>query len=223
MTDPGDTTATANTTATAAAGGAAGFVELAIAGAWIFTPRQHIDGRGVFLEWFQGPEFEAAVGHPIALAQANCSVSHAGVLRGIHFADVPPGQAKYVTCVRGAVLDIIVDVRLGSPTFGHVETVRLDDVDRRAVYLSEGIGHGFLTLEDESTVMYLCSTGYNPAGERGVNPLSLGIDWSAHLPAEGGRAPVLSEKDAAAPSVEEAVELGILPRYDAVRAHLEGM
>lgn len=192
--------------------------ELGISGAWEFTPRQHGDDRGLFLEWFKGPEFAEAVGHEIELAQANCSVSHAGALRGIHFADTPPGQAKYITCVRGAVLDIIVDVRVGSPTFGQIETVLLDEVDRKAVYLSEGLGHGFLALEDNATVMYLCSTGYNPGAEHGVNPLSLGIDWGK---AEG-LTPVLSEKDAAAPSLADAVELGILPRYDAVRAYLEG-
>ena len=87
------------------------------------------------------------------------SVSKAGTLRGIHFADVPPGQAKYVTCPAGAVIDFIIDVRVGSPTFGAVDAVRLDTVDRRAVYLSEGFGHGFLALEDGSTLTYLCSTG----------------------------------------------------------------
>lgn len=192
--------------------------ELSISGAWEFTPRQHGDDRGLFLEWFKGPEFAAAVGHEIELAQANCSVSHAGALRGIHFADTPPGQAKYITCVRGAVLDIIVDVRVGSPTFGQVETVLLDEVDRKAVYLSEGLGHGFLALEDNATVMYLCSTGYSPGAEHGVNPLSLGIEWGK----TEGLTPVLSEKDAAAPSLADAVDLGILPRFDVVQAYLEG-
>lgn len=195
------------------------FEALSVPGSWVFTPRQHGDERGLFLEWFKGPEFEEAVGHPITLAQANCSVSNAGALRGIHFADVPPGQAKYITCVRGAVLDIIVDVRVGSPTFGKVETVRLDDVDRRAVYLSEGLGHGLLALEDHSTVVYLCSTGYNPGSEHGVHPQSLGIDWGEHL----GFEPVLSEKDSAAPSLAEAAALGILPQYSAVQSYLEGM
>lgn len=192
--------------------------QLPIAGAWVFTPRQHGDDRGLFLEWFKGPEFAAAVGHELALAQANCSVSHAGVLRGIHFTDVPPGQAKYITCVRGAVLDIIVDVRVGSPTFGKVETVRLDEVDRKAIYLSEGIGHGFLSLEDNATVMYLCSTGYNPDAEHGVHPQSLGIEWGR---AEG-LIPVLSAKDAAAPSLAEALALGTLPSHTAVQTYLEG-
>ena len=86
------------------------------------------DDSGVFLEWFKGDRFGEAVGHPLDLAQANCSVSAAGVIRGIHFADVPPGQAKYVTCLAGAVLDVVVDLRVGSPTFGYWDSVLLDDV-----------------------------------------------------------------------------------------------
>lgn len=186
------------------------FRELAVPGAWEFTPRQHADGRGVFLEAFTARALRDATGRELALAQVNCSVSRAGVLRGIHFADVPPGQAKYVSCVRGAVLDVVVDVREGSPTFGAVDAVRLDDADRRAVFVSEGLGHGFLALTDDATVTYQCSTGYNPAGEHGVHPLSVGVDWG--VPASGL---VLSEKDAAAPTLAEAAGRGILPRYDA--------
>ena len=96
------------------------------------------------------------------MAQANCSVSAAGVLRGLHFSELPPSQAKYVTCVSGAVFDVVVDIRVGSPTYGQWDSVRLDDRDRRSVYLSEGLAHGFMALEDDSTVMYLCSTPYAP-------------------------------------------------------------
>ena len=150
---------------------------MSIEGAWVFTPRIHGDGRGAFLEWFKEPSFSEAIGHPLDLVQANASVSARGVLRGIHFADVPPGQAKYVTCVKGSVLDVVVDIRVGSPTFGQWESVLLDDRTRQAVYLSEGLGHGFLSLEDGSTVVYLCSAGYNPSGEHEVHPLdpALGI------------------------------------------------
>lgn len=133
------------------------FRELKIAGAWEYTPRQFGDDRGVFFEWFKSSAFEEATGRPLDLQQANCSVSAAGVLRGIHFTDTPPGQAKYVTCTKGAFLDVIVDLRVESPTFGQWDSVLIDDVDRRAVYLSEGLGHAILSLEDNSTVMYLCS------------------------------------------------------------------
>ena len=152
---------------------------LAIDGAFEFTPRQHGDDRGTFLEWFKSGPLRDAVGHDLALAQANCSVSAPGVLRGIHFADVPPGQAKYVTCVAGAVFDVVVDLRVGSPTFGRWDGVVLDDVDRRAVYLGEGLGHGFISLAAGSTVVYLCSTPYAPGREHGVHPLddTIAIDW----------------------------------------------
>ena len=124
------------------------FRPLAIEGAWEITPRQFADPRGVFLESFNEGPFARRVGHRLSVAQTNISVSALGVVRGIHFADVPPGQAKYVTCVTGAVFDVVVDIRVGSPTFGHWDAVVLDDVDRRAVYLSEGLGHAFMSLED---------------------------------------------------------------------------
>ena len=97
---------------------------LAIEGAFEIIPAQHGDSRGLFLEWYRFDRLAEAVGHPLRLAQANLSVSARGVVRGIHFADVPPGQAKYVTCSRGAVLDAVVDLRVGSPTFGQWEGVR---------------------------------------------------------------------------------------------------
>ncbi|MDR2279624.1 MAG: dTDP-4-dehydrorhamnose 3,5-epimerase [Gordonia sp. (in: high G+C Gram-positive bacteria)] len=189
--------------------------ELSIAGAWEFTPVLHGDDRGVFLEAFKADVLSELIGHRFELAQVNTSVSAAGVLRGIHFADVPPGQAKYVTCSVGAIVDVIVDIRVGSPTYGQWDAVLLDDVDRKAVYLSEGLGHGFCSLADGSTVTYLCSTGYNPTAEHGVNPLDpdLGIDWPtvAHdgTPLEYE----LSAKDVAAPSLAQAALDGLLPAF----------
>ncbi len=182
---------------------------LGIDGSWIFTPKIHRDGRGSFLEMFRGQEFADAIGYELDLAQANCSVSHRGALRGIHFADVPPGQAKYVSCISGAILDVLVDLRTGSASFGRWEAVRLDDEKRQALFVSEGLGHGFITLSDEATVLYLCSTPYAPAREHGVHPLdpALGIAWPPEVTA------VLSEKDAAAPSLDEALSAGLLPSY----------
>ncbi|MEN0129053.1 MAG: dTDP-4-dehydrorhamnose 3,5-epimerase [Brevundimonas sp.] len=196
--------------------------ELSVPGAWEITPRQFGDPRGVFLEWFQGAPFAEYVGHALSLAQANLSVSAAGVVRGIHFADVPPGQAKYVTCARGAVLDVVVDIRVGSPTFGQWDSVLLDDVDRRAIYLSEGLGHAFMSLEDDSTVLYLCSTGYNPTGEHGIHPLdaTVGIEWPTTARDGSPLVPQLSEKDAAAPSLTEAQAAGLLPTIEQVKAYL---
>lgn len=189
--------------------------ELAVRGAWEVTPKQHGDPRGVFLEWFKDEPLTAAIGRRFDLQQANCSVSAAGVLRGIHFADVPPGQAKYVTCLVGAVLDVVVDIRLGSPTFGVWDSVLLDDIDRRAIYLTEGLGHAFMSLEDGSTVTYLCSTPYAPGREHGIHPLDpqVGIVWPIVGRDGSSLTPQLSDKDTAAPSLAEAGEQGMLPSY----------
>lgn len=198
---------------------------LAVPGAWEITPKQHGDPRGVFLEYFQGVPFRDAVGHDFDLRQANCSVSAAGVLRGVHYADVPPGQAKYVTCAKGAVLDVVVDLRAGSPTFGQWDSVLLDDVDRRAIYLSEGLGHAFLSLEDGSTVLYLCSTPYAPGREHGVHPLDpeLGITWPTEARDGSPLTPQLSEKDLAAPTLAEALAAGLLPDHAEVQAYVQSL
>ncbi|MEU3148127.1 MULTISPECIES: dTDP-4-dehydrorhamnose 3,5-epimerase [unclassified Streptomyces] len=187
---------------------------LDLEGAWVLEPKVFPDDRGSFHEWFRGEEFRGATGYDLSIAQANCSVSRRGVLRGVHFADVPPGQAKYVTCVRGAVLDVVVDLRLGSPAYGSWEAVRLDDDSRHAVFLAEGLGHAFMALTDDATVVYLCSTGYAPGREHGVHPLdpALGIEWPQ------GIDPVLSPKDEQAPTLAEAERLGLLPSYEACRA-----
>lgn len=201
------------------------FRQLAVDGAWEVTPRQFGDPRGVFLEWFKAGPFADAAGHLLDLRQGNMSVSAAGVLRGIHFADVPPGQAKYVTCPKGAVLDVVVDVRVGSPTFGAWDTVLLDDVDRRAIYLSEGLGHAFMSLEDGSTVLYLCSTEYAPGREHGVHPLDPDISIAWPTAARDGSllTPQLSEKDTAAPSLRAAQEAGLLPSYHHAQDYLASL
>ena len=184
---------------------------LSIDGCWLFTPSIHRDNRGSFHEWFRDAEFSAALRYQLEVAQSNCAVSHLGAIRGIHFADVPPGQAKYVTCVRGAILDVVVDLRVGSPGYGHWVAVRLDDEERQALFVSEGLGHAFLTLSDVATVVYLCSTPYAPEREHGVHPLDpdIGITWPKDLEV------ILSEKDAAAPTLEEAKNAGLLPSYQA--------
>ena len=187
-----------------------GMQALEVDGAWVFTPRIHEDTRGSFFEWFREADFRADLGYRPDVAQANCSVSRRGVIRGIHFADVPPGQAKYVTCLAGAILDVVVDLRVGSPTYSRWAAVRLNSEDRRSLYIAEGLGHAFIALTDEATVLYLCSTGYAPGREHGVHPLdpALGITW----PAEAE--PSLSDKDAAAPTLQQARHAGHLPAYE---------
>ena len=189
---------------------------LTVEGAFEVTPVQFGDPRGSFLEWYRFDKLAEVVGHPLDLAQANLSTSARDVVRGIHFADVPPGQAKYVTCVSGAILDVIVDIRVGSPTFGAWEGVRLDDEERKAVYLAEGLGHAFCALTEGATVTYLCSSTYRPGHEHGVHPLDpeLGIVWPAGTP-------LLSTKDAEAPSLSAARESGLLPLYEACNTYIE--
>ncbi|GAA5096169.1 MULTISPECIES: dTDP-4-dehydrorhamnose 3,5-epimerase family protein [Nocardia] len=177
------------------------FRELAVPGAWVITPQQLGDGRGMFLEGFKASEFEKATGRPFDLRQMNCSVSAAGVLRGIHYTEDPPGQAKYVTCVRGAFLDVVVDLRPGSPTYGRWDSVLLDDVDRRSMFLSEGLGHAILSLEDNSTVTYLCSLEYTPEFDRDIDAFDpqLGIEWPTVGRDGSPLTFVRSAKDTAAP------------------------
>ncbi|MEF3405217.1 dTDP-4-dehydrorhamnose 3,5-epimerase [Agromyces sp. CCNWLW203] len=188
--------------------------ELGVSGSFEITPRQFGDDRGMFAEWYRFDALEQAVGTALDLRQANMSVSKRGVLRGIHFADVPPGQAKYVTAVRGAVLDFVVDVRVGSPTFGQWDSVLLDEVDRRAVYLSEGLGHAFLALSDDAVVTYLVSDVYRPEREHGVNALDPEIGLKLPIDVDDV---LLSPKDEEAPSLAEALAAGILPAWSAPR------
>lgn len=182
---------------------------LRIDGAWVFTPRQFTDDRGVFLEWFTAHALTEAVGHRLSLAQANHSISRRGTLRGIHYADVPPSQAKYVYCAQGAVLDVVVDIRVGSPTYGEHDSVVLDDAERRGAYLAEGLGHAFLALTDNASVTYLCTTPYSPTREHGVHPLdpALGLPWPIDVVL------TVSAKDAAAPTLAQAAATDALPAY----------
>jgi dTDP-4-dehydrorhamnose 3,5-epimerase len=183
---------------------------LSIQGALQVTPRQFPDDRGVFLESFRGDRLAQAIGHRMDIIQTNVSVSSRGTVRGVHFADMPPSQAKYVTALSGSFIDFVIDIRVGSPTFGQWDSVLLDTVDRRAVYLAEGLGHAICSLADDSTVMYLCSATYDPSREHGINPL----DPALGIAVPEGVTPVLSTKDAAAPSLSQAAAQGLLPRYD---------
>ena len=189
--------------------------ELKIPDSYEITPRQFGDDRGVFLEWYKADALEEAVGHPLSLAQGNTSVSKRGVVRGIHFADVPPSQAKYVTATHGAVLDFVIDIRVGSPTFGQWDSVLLDDVDRRAIYIAEGLGHCFVALSDDATVSYLVSAPFNAPREHGIDPLDpeVGLDFGIER-----EQLLLSPKDLDAPTLSEAAASGLLPSWDEARA-----
>lgn len=193
---------------------------LSIHGAFLVTPRLFSDERGVFLESFRRDRLADLLGHPLQVAQTNTSVSARGVLRGIHFADVPQGQAKYVTVLTGSIIDYVVDIRVGSPTFGESVAVPLDATARRSLYIAEGLGHAFVALEDNTTVNYLVSDVFRPEKEHGIHPLDSEINLK--LPAQV-EAPLLSPKDAEAPTLEEAAKAGLLPAWDDCLAHYRSL
>ncbi|MBX3089362.1 MAG: dTDP-4-dehydrorhamnose 3,5-epimerase family protein [Cryobacterium sp.] len=192
--------------------------ELSVPDAWEIKPQQHRDDRGAFLEWYRFDLLQEAIGHPLNLRQANTSISRKGVVRGIHFADVPPGQAKYVTANSGAVMDYVVDIRVGSATFGAWDRVLLDSDDRRAVYIAEGLGHLFVALTEGATVSYLVSDTYRPGAEHGIHPLDpeIGLEFP-----EGIGELILSDKDRAAPTLEQAKAEGLLPNMAEVAKFYE--
>jgi dTDP-4-dehydrorhamnose 3,5-epimerase len=196
-------------------GNGARVTPLDIHGAYVIEPARHPDARGEFLEWYSARPLRAALGRPVDIAQANLSVSRRGVLRGVHLTRVPPGQGKLVTCVAGAALDAVVDLRVGSPTFGRHALVRLDPDSRTVVWIPEGLGHAFLALEDGTTVTYLCTTGYDPASEVTVNALDaeLAIEWPLQDCGDESATPIRSERDAAAPSLAQVLASGALPLF----------
>ena len=194
--------------------------ELAIPDAYEFTPVQHHDDRGTFLEFYRFEVLEEVVGHRLDLRQGNLSVSARGVVRGVHYALVPPSQAKFVHAPRGALLDIIVDIRVGSPTFGAWDSVVIDDQDRRAVYVAEGLGHMLVALTDDATASYLTSAVFDATREKGLDPLDpeLAIDFP--FPRDEL---LLSPKDLEAPGLAQAAAAGLLPTWDECRAHYDAL
>lgn len=188
--------------------------ELALHGAWVYSPRIHSDQRGSFHEWFRAEEFTQKLGYPFPVAQGNLSHSMQRVVRGIHLAELPPGQAKYVMCVSGSVQDILVDLRLGSPTFGQHISLELSQDNGWGVYIPSGIGHGFAVTSTKATITYLVTEAYNPQREFAVNPYdpTLALGWT--IPREEA---ILSDKDHNAPSLEEITPR--LSRVEQFRAH----
>jgi dTDP-4-dehydrorhamnose 3,5-epimerase len=188
------------------------FTPLKIEGSWVFTPKKFPDERGSFHEVFKLPLLAEALGFSFEVKQVNQSVSKAGVIRGIHWADVPPGQAKYVFCSTGAIWDVVVDIRLGSPTFGQFDSEVISANNGKCVLIREGLGHVFLTLEDDTVVNYLCSEPFNPTSEHGINPFDsdLAIPYRSMASTDSLRA---SPKDDDAPSLQKALAKGQLPFF----------
>ncbi len=186
---------------------------LELAGAFEVQPSPYSDHRGSFQEWYRGDQLAGFLGHVPTWVQANLSTSRAGVIRGVHVTAIPPGQAKYVTCVRGSVFDVIVDMRVGSPTFGQWAGTLLDDVNRKALYVGEGLGHGICALADDATISYLCSDVFDGSAERAMTPLDPDVAIAWPVPD-----PVLSDKDRGAATLAELADSGVLPSWADYRA-----
>ncbi len=186
---------------------------LELPGAYEVQPSPYADDRGSFLEWYRADHLAPHLGFTPRWTQANLSTSRAGVVRGVHVTAIPPGQAKLVTCARGRVFDVVVDMRVGSPTYGRWAGTVLDDDDRTSLYVGEGLGHGVCALTDDATVVYLCSEVFNGSLERAMTPLDpdVGIAWPVP-------SPMLSKKDRTAPTLADLRDRGVLPTWDAYLA-----
>lgn len=188
--------------------------EMKVKDAFRITPSHIADNRGYFFEAWRLSELTGASGQTFEVRQVNYSVSQRNTLRGIHGTTLPPGQAKLVTCVRGAALDVVVDLRVGSPTFGMFDTTLQEAGSGIGVYLADGLGHAFLALTDDTCMNYLCSEEYVHGTMVDIQALdpAIGIPWDTSEPF------IRSEKDAAAPTLTEAVAAGLLPTYEEARA-----
>ena len=191
------------------------FEPMKIPGAYIFDPTRHTDSRGHLQENFKISDIEAQLGIGFTVKQVNQSLSRKGVIRGIHFAETPPGQAKYVSCLKGAVWDVVVDLRISSASFGLWEGVIISSKNGKSVLVSEGLGHGFLSLDDDSVVSYLCSEEYSPEHEYRINPLDLdlAIDFKGVGAEYGIKSLMLSEQDRTAPSLQQVRTAERLPVF----------
>ena len=181
---------------------------LGIEGAWLAESPVWSDERGSFREWFKSEDIEKATGKSFGIEQANISVSSKGTLRGIHYSIAPRGQAKWVTCVTGSIKDVIVDIRPNSKTFKKWVEVELTGNSDKAVFISEGLGHGFIAFEDNTAVAYLVSTPFSPSHELEINPLDeeIGINWGMDI--NGLK---ISDKDKNAPTLAQRLTEGKLP------------
>ena len=182
---------------------------LGIEGVWLAESPVWRDNRGFFREWFKSEDIKKETGRDFGIEQANISLSSKGTLRGIHYSIAPCGQAKWITCVAGSIKDVIVDIRPDSKSFGQWIEVELGGGSGKAIFISEGLGHGFVALEDNSAVAYLVSTPFSPLDEFEINPLDekIGINWgldSSELK--------ISEKDKKAPTLAERLAEGKLPK-----------
>ena len=183
---------------------------LSIEGCFLLEHNVFPDDRGIFREWFKADAIKE-IDNSFVVSQANHSVSRQGVIRGIHFSLAPEGQSKVVTCASGRIVDVLVDLRVGSPTYLKVEYVELAEDSGKVVFIASGVGHGFVVQSDSAAVVYLTSSAYAPDFEKAINPTdpALTINW----PMPEGANPVISSADLQAPSMADAIDLGILPKF----------
>lgn len=174
--------------------------ETTLKGSFILEPKIFRDERGIFYETYQKERFQRAIGRNIDFVQDNHSVSKRGVLRGLHLQTGDYAQSKLIRVVKGEVLDVIVDFRQGSPTFGQHFKTRLSDKNSKIIFIPKGMAHGFLALSEEVVFTYKCDAYYHPASESGIvySDETLNIDWE--YPQE---LLILSEKDKKLPTVKE--------------------
>ena len=191
---------------------------LSIDGSWKIDFQRFDDNRGYFYESFKEEDFKTHIGRNFKIKQTNTSSSSKGSVRGIHFAMLPPSQAKLVQCQRGSIRDYVIDVRVGSPTFGKFEVVELGENSASAVFIEEGLAHAFVALENHTVVTYYVSEKYNPEREKGINPFdkTLNVKWpDLEL--------ILSEKDKQAISIDESKAQGLLPNYDECKKFIKSI
>jgi dTDP-4-dehydrorhamnose 3,5-epimerase len=184
--------------------------ELSIVGAYLATHKVFPDERGLFREWFKAEEI-ASIDSSFSVQQANYSKSKNLVIRGIHYSLSPQGQSKVVTCASGSLVDVLVDLRVGSPTFLKIEYVELSEESGKVVYIPSGVGHGFIVQNENTSVVYLTSSGYSPDFEKAICPTDPDLDINWPIPA--GELGIISKADTEAPTLEQAKESGILPIF----------
>ena len=184
--------------------------ELSIAGMYVFSHGVFPDERGFFKEWFKAEEI-ASINSDFSVKQANYSKSNQWVIRGIHYSLAPQGQAKVVSCASGKIIDVTIDLRVGSPTFLRVEYIELSEDSGKVIYIPSGVGHGFIVESESAAVVYLTSSGYAPEYEMAITPTDreLGINW----PLPVGEMGIISKADTEAPSLAQAKEYGTLPTF----------
>jgi dTDP-4-dehydrorhamnose 3,5-epimerase len=191
---------------------------LKISGSWKIEFQKFDDNRGFFYESFKEEDFKKLIGRNLNIKQTNTSSSSKGSVRGIHYALVPPSQAKLVQCQRGSIKDYVIDIRVGSPTFGQFEEIELDENSASAVFIEEGLAHAFVAMENQTVVTYFVTEKYNPEREKGINPFdkTLNVKWpDLEL--------ILSEKDKQAISLEEAKNQGLLPSFDECKKFIKSL